>query len=350
MKRGTFGHPKTEDLANRLGISFSWAGGIVGALWEWAAEYTPAGNVGKYSNSTLAKKAGFPVERADELVDALAEIRWLDRHEQHRFIIHDWPTHCEDSIHARLARAGQCFADGTEPKLTKIPAKERKALRALLAKNKGVIENGGINPPKSADGRKAEENGSLSPSPSPPPSSSPPPPSPPARPALDQSPPPTATRLVAACDLISDFYRRWVGPDFKQPNATREEIDLAAEVVDECGIDWAKTLQRDVVEAMRKSFPAAERFKASEVAWRKKIAAVRKESNRSDQSRRERERKDTDRAAHEARQAAEIEQARPKWNALSQPDRDRFLQTLPAPIRGSEEVVVLAFASQLEGG
>jgi hypothetical protein len=125
MKRGTSRHPKTEDLAERLSIPASWATGILASLWDWAAEYAHHGNVGKYSNTIIAKAVTFPVERADELIEAMVLSRWLDRSEEHRVIIHDWPEHCEDSVHARLARAVQLFADGSVPNLKKLGKDER---------------------------------------------------------------------------------------------------------------------------------------------------------------------------------------------------------------------------------
>lgn len=159
MKRGTFKHPKTDELASRLGIPFSFAGGLLGAMWEWVAEYTPAGNVGKYPNRTIAKQIGFDLDRADELVEAMVESGWLDRSDEHRLIVHDWPQHCEDSVHARLARAIQFFADGTKPSLKKLSKDERESVAAAY---------------KAADGSRKAESGSPPPPYSPP--YSPPPP------------------------------------------------------------------------------------------------------------------------------------------------------------------------------
>lgn len=124
MKRGTTDHPKMETLALLLGIPEAFAVGIMAKLWEWAAKYTPAGDVGKYANEVVAKKAGWNDDAA-KLISALIHSRWLDEDEDHRLIIHDWAEHCEDSVHAQLARQGLYFATGERPKLKKLSQEER---------------------------------------------------------------------------------------------------------------------------------------------------------------------------------------------------------------------------------
>jgi hypothetical protein len=131
MKRGTHQHPKMEDLAARLDRELPLAVGILSILWDFAATFTPRGDIGKYSNEILSRKLGW---RGDPgtLIDALIASGWLDRDEGHRLLIHDWPTHCEDSVHAKLARDHLYFANGQAPRLAKLDAKEKTGSRRIL--------------------------------------------------------------------------------------------------------------------------------------------------------------------------------------------------------------------------
>jgi hypothetical protein len=137
MKTGTTDHPKMLDLADWIdqatggalrdcGIDpESVAVGIMEKLWQWSAKYCPAGDVGRFSNARIASAVGWRGD-ADGLVDALVRIGWCDLDEEGRPILHHWSEHCEDAVHARLARKREYFADGTAPKLTKLEAGEKQ--------------------------------------------------------------------------------------------------------------------------------------------------------------------------------------------------------------------------------
>ena len=108
MKRGTPDHPKTGDLADRLGIEPFAAVGLLELLWHYAGKYSPRGDVGKFPNKALA--SGMKWERdPDELITALIESRWLDENKRHRLIVHDWPDHCEESVKKALLRSNSDF-------------------------------------------------------------------------------------------------------------------------------------------------------------------------------------------------------------------------------------------------
>jgi hypothetical protein len=136
MKRGTHQHPKMEDLAARLDRELPLAVGILNILWDFAATFTPRGDIGKYSDEILSRKLDW---RGDpgKLIEALIASGWLDRDERHRLLIHDWPTHCEDSVHAKLARERLYFANGQTPRFPKLDAKEKKAATAFYAAASG---------------------------------------------------------------------------------------------------------------------------------------------------------------------------------------------------------------------
>ncbi len=133
MKKGTPNHPKTKDLARRLKIERFGAVGILDMLWLFAQEYAPAGDIGKFSDEYLADEVGWPQRRASVLIEALVDSGWLDRNSEHRLIIHDWADHCEDSVHKKLARSFQLFADGSIPKYGRLSGEERAHAEAHYA-------------------------------------------------------------------------------------------------------------------------------------------------------------------------------------------------------------------------
>lgn len=155
MKRGTFNHPKTGHLARLLGICRAAAGGYLEAMWHWTAEFTPAGDIGRYSDNEIAEGAFWPSEEASQIIAAMIESRWLDKCDQHRIIVHDWPEHCEDTVHSRLARQGQTFANGEQPSKTKLSQRERRQLdrvrRKTAAESGFCAHHGEKKPPAVAD-------------------------------------------------------------------------------------------------------------------------------------------------------------------------------------------------------
>lgn len=118
MKSGTIDHPKTKRLARRLGINLAWAVGILESLWHFTRERAPRGDIGRYADDEIADAVYWPTERpAGDLVAALIDCGWLDRHDQHRLLVHDWPEHAESYVHAGLAKKTELFADGSRPRL-----------------------------------------------------------------------------------------------------------------------------------------------------------------------------------------------------------------------------------------
>lgn len=127
MKAGTDRKAKFRQLQRDLKLPRYAAVGLLQSIWDFAAVNTPAGDLGRFSDEDIAldiEYEGSP----DELIEALVNRRWLDRCDDHRLVIHDWPDHCEDGIHLRLAREGKVFADGRIPKLTRLSKEERGAI------------------------------------------------------------------------------------------------------------------------------------------------------------------------------------------------------------------------------
>lgn len=164
MKSGATDHPKMNELADwidtitegslrRLGVDpLSVAIGAMEQLWQWCAKYTPAGDVGRYSDARIAQAAGWSGD-ATAFVQALVRVGWLDADPEHRLLIHDWSEHCEDSVHARLARKREWFADGTRPSLAKLSSDEKaEAKRWFDSDAKAVAASGARRRPSAPGG------------------------------------------------------------------------------------------------------------------------------------------------------------------------------------------------------
>jgi hypothetical protein len=97
-------------------------------LWHFTAQYCPRGDIGRYTDDEIAEACAWPEDRpARELIEALIECRLLDPHPEHRLVVHDWADHAEDSVHTRLARAGELFADGRPPRSSRLAKSDRRA-------------------------------------------------------------------------------------------------------------------------------------------------------------------------------------------------------------------------------
>lgn len=125
MKRGTPQHPKMKAFARSLKIPLPHAVGIMEMLWQFAAEYAPDGGIGRLDDSEIADACGWPDKRSGELVEALVHCRWFTENSDCRLFVNDWPEHCEDSVHRKLARAHRWFADGSAPNIARLPKDAR---------------------------------------------------------------------------------------------------------------------------------------------------------------------------------------------------------------------------------
>ena len=140
MKRGAPDHPKMKAFARSLGIPIAYANGVLERLWHFAADYAPDGAIGKFNNADIAAECGFTGD-PDVLITTLEgqDCRWLDRDGERGLIVHDWPDHCEDSVHCKLARSRKFFANGGGSK-TNPPAESRKGFGRSMVRTKYVCE------------------------------------------------------------------------------------------------------------------------------------------------------------------------------------------------------------------
>lgn len=102
MKLGAIDHPKTLDLADRLDVGLAQTLGHLTLLWAFTARKAPCGDVGKWPDGAIARACDWHGNSAS-FVTALIEAGFVERHSQHRLIVHDWKDHAEKWVHGVLA-------------------------------------------------------------------------------------------------------------------------------------------------------------------------------------------------------------------------------------------------------
>lgn len=110
MKTGTLRHVKTLRLKRRLDNAADYVvAGVLNCLWDMTAEQAPRGDVGRFTDEDIAAYIGWTGDES-ELVEALVASGWLDRCEEHRLVVHDWPEHAPKFIKDRLRKRNEEFA------------------------------------------------------------------------------------------------------------------------------------------------------------------------------------------------------------------------------------------------
>ena len=147
MKREAFNHPKLQLLARDLHTDLCCARGVMESLWLVAQTNFPQGDVGRWTDEEIATGMGYSGDAA-QLIAVLCKRKLLDviPDADGRLYIHDWHVHAEDWVHARLARAGQTFANGENPRLRKLSHSEREK----LAQERTTAHNGSRRQPSAA--------------------------------------------------------------------------------------------------------------------------------------------------------------------------------------------------------
>lgn len=110
MKREAVGHTKMKKLCRKLQIPTYQGIGILEALWHLTAREAQRGDIGKLSNEDIALGIDYRGD-PDELVTALIDCEWLEVHQIHRLLIHDWAEHADDAVKKRVARSGIGFCN-----------------------------------------------------------------------------------------------------------------------------------------------------------------------------------------------------------------------------------------------
>ena len=140
MKRESFDHPKMKTLARTLRVPIYAANGITARLWWFTSQYAPAGDIGRFTDDDITEAVGFDLDRSKELVESLQKAGFIDYSQSHRLVIHDWAEHCEEAVHAKLARRGELFADGSEPNTRLLNALEKERAKQEFQNRRMELE------------------------------------------------------------------------------------------------------------------------------------------------------------------------------------------------------------------
>lgn len=112
-------------FADLLGVEVFSAVGLLELLWHFTGQFAPAGDVGRHSDKAIAAALNWR-KKPELLINSLVGAGWLDSvGTDDRLVVHDWPDHCEDAVHMRLARARRFFWNGSPPSFRRLPATER---------------------------------------------------------------------------------------------------------------------------------------------------------------------------------------------------------------------------------
>lgn len=123
MKRAALRHPKTFDLASRLGCSRPEALGFLTLLWDFTSEYVTRGDLGRFPDGSIERYCDWTGEPG-KLISCLISAGWVDEHSEHRLIIHDWADHCEQWVRAKVAKMGTKLVGEATREATQEPTRE----------------------------------------------------------------------------------------------------------------------------------------------------------------------------------------------------------------------------------
>lgn len=106
--RAVIEHPKFARLKRILGLNKGPALGYLETLWHFAGRFTPCGDLGKYSDEEI--EAWIEWDGAPgALVAAFVASGWVDKHPEHRLVVHDWHNHADDATKLAVKRAKRKF-------------------------------------------------------------------------------------------------------------------------------------------------------------------------------------------------------------------------------------------------
>src|SRR5690349_13798115 len=112
MKLDALDHPKTLDLAARLGIELPTVIGYLELLWAFTGKKAPQGNIGKWPDGAIAR-ACYWMGSPEVFITALRDARFIDAHTAHRLVIHDWREHAPRWVKSKLKTLGLAFVEDT---------------------------------------------------------------------------------------------------------------------------------------------------------------------------------------------------------------------------------------------
>lgn len=114
MKATTTASIKFMRLKRKLALPHWQAVGLLESLWVFCMANAMDGAIGRHSNEDIAAAlewSGNP----DQMIDALVDTGWLDRHPDARLCIHDWEEHCPTYVKGIMSRKGKSFVSSVPP-------------------------------------------------------------------------------------------------------------------------------------------------------------------------------------------------------------------------------------------
>ena len=112
MKTTTTASIKFMRLKRKLGLLHWQAVGLLESLWVFCMANAMDGGIGRHNNEDIAAAMEW-AGGADEMIDALVETGWLDRHPDCRLSVHDWEDHCPTYIKGIMSRKGKSFVSSS---------------------------------------------------------------------------------------------------------------------------------------------------------------------------------------------------------------------------------------------
>ena len=116
MKLDALDHPKTFDLAARLGVELPTVIGYLELLWAFTGKQASQGNVGKWPSGAIARACMWMGD-PDKFISALVDAGFLDRDPTHKLVVHDWEEHAPGWVRAKLKKLSLEFISALEPSL-----------------------------------------------------------------------------------------------------------------------------------------------------------------------------------------------------------------------------------------
>lgn len=139
MKLDALQHPKTLDLAARLGVSLPTAIGHLELLWAFTAKHAPQGNIGKWPDGAIARDCHWMGD-PEVFLQSLLQSRLLDACHVNRYVIHDWSEHAPRWVRAKLAKLKVAFVEAVEA--TADPPQRPTVVRTVVASSQGNVRQG----------------------------------------------------------------------------------------------------------------------------------------------------------------------------------------------------------------
>lgn len=84
--------------------------GLLERMWHFTMTSHKRGDIGASDNETIAEALGWHGD-ADALVSKLVETKWLNEHDSHRLVVHDWADHAPAHIKKNAFRWGGLIGD-----------------------------------------------------------------------------------------------------------------------------------------------------------------------------------------------------------------------------------------------